>query len=158
MLSMVLFPMTLPGSTNSTRLNLAARCQSASMETSIPGAIAPPRYSPSLETAAKVVAVPKSTTTQGPPYISYAATAPTIRSEPTSRGLLVSTGIPVLTPGPTVNDSASRNAPAILWYSVLRLGTTEETIMAFTDDTSNPSRRSNPPSAQLSHPQCDETP
>src|SRR5660398_269868 len=68
----------------------------------------------------------------------------TIRSEPTSRGLLVSTGIPVLTPGPTVNDSASRNAPAILWYSVLRLGTTEETIMAFTYDTSNPSRRSNP--------------
>ena len=47
-----------------------------------PGAIAPPRYSPAAEMAQKVVAVPKSTTTQGPPSISSAATALTMRSRP----------------------------------------------------------------------------
>ena len=39
------------------------------------------------ETQSKVVAVPKSTITQGPPYFSKAATALTIRSAPTSAGL-----------------------------------------------------------------------
>jgi len=34
----------------------------------IPGAIAPPRYSPFAETAQKVVAVPKSTIIKGPEY------------------------------------------------------------------------------------------
>ncbi len=33
------------------------------MEMPIPGAMAPPRYSPRAEMASKVVAVPKSTTT-----------------------------------------------------------------------------------------------
>ncbi len=34
----------------------------------MPGAMAWPRYSPAAETALKVVAVPKSTAMQGPPY------------------------------------------------------------------------------------------
>ena len=57
------------------------------MEMAIPGAIAPPRYSPFGVTASKVVAVPKSTMTSPCPKRSYAATALTIRSAPTSRGL-----------------------------------------------------------------------
>ena len=46
----------------------ARRARSApSSEISTPGAIAPPRYSPSAETASKLIPVPKSTTTQAPP-------------------------------------------------------------------------------------------
>ena len=45
----------------------AARANSASIEISTPGAITPPTYSPSDETDVEVVAVPKSTTTHGPP-------------------------------------------------------------------------------------------
>ena len=61
-----------------------------------PGAIAPPRNSPFLETTSNVVAVPMSTTMQGPPSCSNAATQLTTRSAPTSLGLSVSTGRPVL--------------------------------------------------------------
>ena len=65
-----------------------------------PGDMAPPMYCPSALTTSKVVAVPpKSTTTAGPPYRVATARALTIRSVPTSRGLSVSTGTPVRTPG-----------------------------------------------------------
>ena len=46
----------------------------------------PPRYSPRAVTTSKVVAVPKSTTIAPCGQRSYAATALTIRSAPTSRG------------------------------------------------------------------------
>ena len=59
----------------------------ASAEVVMPGAIAPPTYSPFGVTRSKVVAVPKSTITQGPPYFSNAATPFTTRSAPTSAGL-----------------------------------------------------------------------
>ena len=65
----------------------------------LPGAMAPPRYSPLARTASNTVAVPKSTTIAGPPYRVSAAAASTIRSAPTSRGLSYSTFIPVLNPG-----------------------------------------------------------
>ena len=52
----------------------------------MPGTITPPAYSPSPVTTSNVVAVPKSTTMQGPPTASNAATALTIRSAPTSCG------------------------------------------------------------------------
>ena len=45
----------------------AALVASASSDTSMPGAMACPRYSPAAETALKVVAVPKSTAMQGAP-------------------------------------------------------------------------------------------
>jgi hypothetical protein len=56
-----------------------------------PGQIAPPRYSPFALIASSVVAVPKSTTIIGGgparlPNFSYAATALTMRSAPTSAG------------------------------------------------------------------------
>jgi hypothetical protein len=54
---------------------------------SMPGKMAPPRYSPLAEMASNVVAVPKSTTTTGPPNRSKAATASAMRSAPTSLGL-----------------------------------------------------------------------
>lgn len=73
----------------------------ASTEISMPGAITPPVYSPRGETASKVVAVPKSTTIAGPPYSSTAATALMMRSAPTSLGLSIRIGTPVLTPGST---------------------------------------------------------
>ena len=50
----------------------------------IPGTITPPAYSPRAVTTSNVVAVPKSTTMQGPPRRACAATALTMRSAPTS--------------------------------------------------------------------------
>jgi hypothetical protein len=52
-----------------------------------PGVMAPPRYSPATEMASNVVAVPRSTTTHGPPNRSKAPTALAILSAPTSFGL-----------------------------------------------------------------------
>ena len=43
----------------------------------------------------------------GPPYSSAAASALTMRSAPTSRGLSVWMGTPVLTPGPTIATGVS---------------------------------------------------
>ncbi len=57
----VFLPTTLSGFSKATRGSLLARWKSASIEMAIPGAMAPPRYSPRGVTASKVVAVPKST-------------------------------------------------------------------------------------------------
>ena len=65
----------------------------------MPGASTPPTYSPAAETASKFVEVPKSTAMQGPPERASAATALTMRSGPTSRGLSIRIGMPVRTPG-----------------------------------------------------------
>ena len=73
----------------------------------MPGAMAPPTYSPRAETASKVVAVPKSTTMHGPPYRWTAASALMIRSAPTSLGLSIRIGTPVLTPGSTSTAGTS---------------------------------------------------
>ena len=83
---MVVLPITDLGRAISTRCSMEARSKRASMEMWIPGKMAPPRYSPDSETQSKVVAVPKSTATMGPPWSSKAATAFTMRSAPTSRG------------------------------------------------------------------------
>ena len=64
---MVDLPITFFGATSSTRRSAAARANSASSEISMPGKIAPPRYSPFALTASTVLAVPKSTTIVGPP-------------------------------------------------------------------------------------------
>src|SRR5204862_2786722 len=69
----------------------------------IPGAITPPRYSPLGDTTSHVVAVPKSTTMQPALISSYAATALTIRSAPTSRGFSYRIGMPLLIPAPTTS-------------------------------------------------------
>ena len=60
-------PIAASGSSSSIRGIRAPRSVSAVSEISTPGAIAPPRYSPSAETASKLIPVPKSTTTQAPP-------------------------------------------------------------------------------------------
>ena len=99
--------MTDRGRASSTRRSCAPRAPSASTEISMPGAIAPPRYSPLADTASKVVAVPKSTTMHGPPKSSTAASALTTRSVPTSLGLSVRTGTPVRTPGSTTTAGTS---------------------------------------------------
>ena len=52
------------------RGSLAARSESASIETSRPGAMTPPRYSPSADTASTLIEVPKSTARQRPPIRS----------------------------------------------------------------------------------------
>ena len=70
MISTVFFPMTAFGAASSTRGRRAVEAHSAVAEIWIPGAIAPPRYSPRSETASYVVAVPKSTTMQGPPCMA----------------------------------------------------------------------------------------
>ena len=61
---MVDLPIADAGSARSIRGIRAPRSVSAVSETSTPGAIAPPRYSPSSETQSKLMPVPKSTTTQ----------------------------------------------------------------------------------------------
>ena len=94
-------PMTLGGLRISTRARRAARENSASAEIPSPGAITPPQYSPCAEMTSNVVAVPKSTTTHGPPYFSKAATPLTSLSAPSSAGLSTRMGIPVLMPGST---------------------------------------------------------
>ena len=53
----------------------------------MPGQITPPRKTPSAETMSKLMVVPRSTTTTGPPYLRNPATPFTRRSAPTSRGL-----------------------------------------------------------------------
>src|SRR5699024_9235413 len=85
--SVVFLAMAARGLTISTMCSCAPRCDRASTEMSMPGAIAPPTYSPLGLTASNVVAVPKSTTTLGPPYRCPAASALMIRSLPTSLGL-----------------------------------------------------------------------
>ena len=79
-------PTTRGGRASSTRCSRAARENRASALICTPGVITPPRYSPFGVTQSKVVAVPKSTTITDPLAHSYAATAFTIRSAPTSRG------------------------------------------------------------------------
>src|SRR5690242_9595896 len=61
--------------------------------------------SPFGVTQSNVVAVPKSTTMTAPFACSYAATALTIRSAPTSRGFSYRIAMPVRMPGPTIFDS-----------------------------------------------------
>src|SRR5450432_880135 len=87
------------------RVSFAARASKPSRLTWTPGTITPPKYSPFGEMQSNVVAVPKSTTMTPALMRSYAATALTMRSAPTSRGFSYSTGIPVLSPGPTTNGS-----------------------------------------------------
>ena len=82
----MLRPTTRPGSRTSTRGSRAARWKSASALIPIPGQITPPPYSPPRVITSNVVAVPKSTTTAGPPKAAKAATPFTIRSAPTSPG------------------------------------------------------------------------
>ena len=79
-------------STNSTRVRRAVRENKLAALACMPGAITPPMNSPFALTTSKLVAVPKSTTTAGPPKREKAASAFTTRSAPTSRGLSVSTG------------------------------------------------------------------
>src|SRR5271156_2725316 len=121
----VFVPITLPGSLISTRGNRAARANNASDEIPNPGAITPPRYSPFAEITSNVIAVPKSTTMQGPPYSWNAATPLTMRSAPTSRGLSTSTAIPVFTPGSTNNARRPKYFLAISPSVQFTGGTTE---------------------------------
>jgi len=59
----------------------------AIVETSTPGAIAPPRNSPLAETTSTQIEDPKSTTIAAVPYLWKAARQLTMRSAPTSLGL-----------------------------------------------------------------------
>jgi hypothetical protein len=107
----------------------AARVKSASAEMPSPGAMAPPRNSPLAETTSKVVAVPMSTTMQGPAKRSKAATQLQMRSAPASEGLSMRTGRPVLTPGST-NMGRILKKRSQTWRSVPSMGgTTEEMAM-----------------------------
>ena len=66
--STVFLAITVRGRSSSTLRSWAPRRPSASSEMSMPGAMAPPMYSPRGLTTSKVVAVPKSTTIAGPSY------------------------------------------------------------------------------------------
>ena len=88
------------GVVSSTCRSWAPRTPSASNDTWMPGAMAPPTYWPAASTTSNVVAVPMSTTMHGAPNRSTAPTTLATRSVPTSRGLSISIGSPDFTPGP----------------------------------------------------------
>src|SRR5215469_1687832 len=132
----VLVPMTFAGLRISTRGNLAVCSKRACAEIAMPGAMIPPIHSPLRLTVSKFVAVPKSTTTQGPPYFSNAATPFTMRSAPTSDGLSHSTGIPVLMPGSTNSGLRWKYSSQTLRSVQSSGGTTDEIMMPLTSATS----------------------
>src|SRR3954471_20510903 len=87
----------------------------------------------------------------GPPYFAYAASALTMRSAPTSRGLSVSTATPVLTPGSTTTGSKWKYRSTISRSAPVTGGTTEEmaTPVMFLSKES-PCCSRNPPNARAS--------
>ena len=133
---MVLRQITLPGSSSSTLGSFAVFSNRASDEILMPGAMVPPIYSASGVIAQNVVAVPRSITISGPPYLAWAPTAFTILSAPTCLGLSYFTTSPVLIPGPMT-------IALLLKYfcdrccSVYTIeGTTVEIITSFTSEKS----------------------
>src|ERR1051325_8137296 len=94
-----------------------------------PGAMTPPKYSPLAVIQSNVVAVPKSTTMEGPFQRAMAARALTIRSAPTSDGLRYRT----FTLERVVPETKTGVKPVVLRITFLRFlltdGTTLETIM-----------------------------
>src|SRR5664280_2627813 len=82
----VSIPMLVAGRSSSIRGNLAVLVNKDSLELRRPGAMDPPRYLPSPVTKLNVVAVPRSTIIQGPPYFMYPPTQSAIRSAPISGG------------------------------------------------------------------------
>ena len=101
-------PTTCAGATRSTFESSAVLDDSASAARRTPGAIAPPTYSPAPLTQSNTVAVPRSTTMTAPRTRSNAASAFTIRSAPTSRGVSTRRGIPVRVPAPTTSGSRAK--------------------------------------------------
>ncbi len=130
--STVVLPMAARGSTSSTSWRAAARDKRASRLISIPGAMAPPRYSPLAETTSKFVDVPKSTTMAGPPYRWCTDRALAIRSAPTSRGLSARMAMPVRTPGSSTTRGTWNHRLAIARSVAFRLGTVDEMAMPVT--------------------------
>src|SRR5450830_627518 len=128
----VFFPITDAGFVSSTLGSLAAREKRASVEMPIPGAMAPPIYSPLSLMAQNVVAVPKSTIISGPPYFSIAATALTIRSAPTSLGFSYFIERPVFIPGPTTSGFSLKYLLHTLSRVNVSGGTTVEITTALT--------------------------
>ena len=117
----------------------APRSVRAVSEISTPGAIAPPRYSPSSETASKLIPVPKSTTTQ---RVAEALVGGDRVDEPVGADLV---GVvdpdrhPGLDPGPDQRGRAPRGSgAAIASYSVPSGGTTDETTRASTSRSRSP--------------------
>ncbi len=98
-------------------------------------------YSPRAVTTSNVVAVPKSTTIAPCGQRSCAATELTIRSAPTSRGFSLSTGTPVLIPGPTTSGSSPRWTRHRRSTAATIGGTTDDTATALTAARSSPARR-----------------
>ena len=97
---------------------------------STPGAMTPPTYAPAALSTSNVVAKPRSTTMHGPPSRSTAATALATLSVPTSRGLSMRTGSPVLTPGSRITVATPAKCRVIASRSSCRTaGTVEDTTM-----------------------------
>jgi hypothetical protein len=100
-------PITERGSTSSTLNSRAARAASASTEISTPGASAPPRNSPLADTTSKLVLVPKSTTTAGPAVERVRGQRVDDPVRAHLARVVVRSGTPVFTPGPTTTVGTS---------------------------------------------------
>ncbi len=83
----MLRPITCGGRANSTRGSFEALRKSASIAMVMPGQIAPPRYSPLADHGVEGGGGAEVDHDQRAVVLSKAATALTIRSAPTSRGL-----------------------------------------------------------------------
>ena len=99
---LVFLPITVFGASSSIIGSCAVFDTKPSSEVLIPGAIITPISSLLAPITSKVVAVPKSITTIGPPYLVKAETLFTIMSAPTSLGLSALMFKPVFTPGPII--------------------------------------------------------
>ncbi len=67
MLFTVFLPMRLAGSRRSTMGSRAVLANKPVIDMPMPGQIMPPKYSALAETTSKLMVVPRSTTTDGPP-------------------------------------------------------------------------------------------
>ena len=150
MFSAVFLPIAVRGAASSIPNSRAARAPRAFTATSSPGAIAPPMNSPAAETASKLMAVPKSTTTSGPGRSASAATQFATRSDPTSWGLSTISGNPVRTPGPTIRASWPRCARAISASATAICGTPDEATVAEMSANERPRIASRPDSSTAS--------
>ena len=75
-------PRTVSGLTSSTLGSMAVCVNRASAAMRTPAVMQPPMYSPAWLTASNVVAVPKSNTIRGAPYLAMAPIQATARSGP----------------------------------------------------------------------------
>ena len=113
----------------------------ASAATFTPAVMHPPMYSPLAFKASRVVAVPKSSTTQGAPYRAMAATQATDRSGPRCSSLSTPSFSPASASSTMMMGSLPKYFIMALARVCMMVGTTEAMMTSSTSSGSSPKRR-----------------